>query len=116
MGKRSLTPLPWVQRRLDVIGENLRLARLRRKLSAEQISERAGIDRSTLYRIERGDASVSFGAYVNVLFCLGLDRDLDEIGKDDVLGRKLQDAKLLVKRRAPKITKEKLRSENRTTP
>jgi len=102
MGRTTITPLPSLQRRLTDIGENLRLARLRRKLSAAQVSERAGITRPTLRAIERGDPAVSFGAYANVLFCLGLEKDLDAIAHDDELGRKLQDAQLTVKRRAPR--------------
>ncbi len=94
--------LPSLQQRLEDVGENLRLARLRRRLSAAQVAERAGITRPTLRSIERGEPSVSFGAYANVLFCLGLEQDLEALGRDDTLGRKLQDAQLTVKRRAPR--------------
>lgn len=87
---------------LNELGENIKLARLRRKLSAEQIAERAGISRKTLYEIERGRPNVSIGSYAQVLLVLGLEDDLLKVGKDDLLGRKLQDAKLLVKQRAPK--------------
>src|SRR5580700_11122889 len=102
MGRSSITPLPSLQRRLTEVGENLRLARLRRRLSATQVSERAAISRPTLTAIERGDPTVSFGAYARVLFCLGLENDLTLLGRDDELGRKLQDAGLAVKHRAPR--------------
>ena len=87
---------------LGQLGENIKLARLRRKLSAEQIAERAGISRKTLYEIERGRPNVSLGNYARVLSALGLEEDLLKVAKDDILGRKLQDAKLTVKERAPK--------------
>lgn len=102
MGRTTITPLPSLERRLTEVGENLHLARLRRKLSAAQVAERAGITRPTLRSIERGDPSVSFGAYASVLFCLGLEQDLETLARDDELGRKLQDAGLTVKRRAPR--------------
>ena len=102
MGRTTIIPLPALQRRLTSVGENLRLARLRRKLSAAQVSERAGITPPTLRAIERGDPSVSFGAYASVLFCLGLEGDLEVLASDDELGRKLQDAELSIKRRAPR--------------
>ncbi len=102
MGRKTIIPLPSLQRRLTVVGENLRLARLRRRLSATQVAERAGITRPTLRAIERGDPSVSFGGYAGVLFCLGLEADLETLACDDALGRKLQDAELTLKRRAPR--------------
>ena len=84
------------------LGGNIRLARLRRKLSSEQVSERADISRKTLYEIERGRPNVSLGNYAQVLSVLGLADDLLNVAKDDTLGRKLQDAELVVKKRAPK--------------
>lgn len=102
MGRSTVIILPSLQRRCVNLGENLRLARLRHRLTATQVAERAGITRPTLRAIERGDPSVSFGAYVNVLFCLGLESDLDGVAKEDVLGRKLQDLQLTVKKRAPR--------------
>lgn len=102
MGREKVIILPRMQRILTNVGENLRLARLRRKISASLLAERAGIARNTLRAIERGEASVTFGAYVNVLFCLGLEEDLTLLAQDDILGRKLQDVGLVTKMRAPK--------------
>lgn len=76
-------------------GENIKLARKRRKLTTIQVAERAGIDRSTLYHIEKGNPSVSLGAYFNVLRVLSLQNDFLKLAADDELGRKLQDLELI---------------------
>jgi transcriptional regulator with XRE-family HTH domain len=100
--KRSLNLLPKAQKVLNDLGENIKLARLRRKLSTEQVCERAGISRATLWQIEKGTPTVAMGAYFQVLFVMGLEKDFLKLGADDELGRKLQDAGLLIKERAPK--------------
>ena len=102
MGRKKHVMLPSLRRLLTELGENIRLARLRRRLPAAMLAERAGISRNTLRAIEQGDASVTFAAYVYVLFCLGLEKDLKLIARDDELGRKLQDANLPIKARAPR--------------
>jgi len=51
-----------------------------------------------LYLIEKGDSSVAFGAYFNVLRVLGLQEDILKLASDDDLGRKLQDLELLIKK------------------
>lgn len=86
---------PKHQKILEQLGENIRLARKRRKLTTIQVSERAGIDRTTLYQIEKGNSSVSMGAYFNVLRVLGLQDDFLKLAFDDDFGRKLQDMYLL---------------------
>ncbi|MCK5137522.1 MAG: helix-turn-helix transcriptional regulator [Bacteroidales bacterium] len=106
MKKRTIL-LPKQKRILKELGENIKYARLRRKLSANQISERANISRKTLWAIENGASTVSIGAYLQVLLVLGLEKDLGNVAKDDALGRKLQDSKLTVKERAPKRTRTK---------
>jgi transcriptional regulator with XRE-family HTH domain len=93
---------PQAKKTLEVFGENIKLARLRRKLSMEQVAQRAGISRSTLIKIEKGDDGVSIGNYFQVLFIMRLDKDFLNVAKDDVLGRKIQDAGLVTKKRAPK--------------
>jgi DNA-binding XRE family transcriptional regulator len=105
MKARKVNLLPKAQGVLSGFGENIKLARLRRKLCSMQVAERAGISRTTLVAIEKGTPGVAMGAYLEVLFVLGLEEDLLKVANDDVLGRKLQDAKLLVKSRAPRKTK-----------
>jgi transcriptional regulator with XRE-family HTH domain len=87
--------LPTSEKLLQQFGENLQLARKRRKLTGEQMAERAGIARSTLWLIEKGDPGVAIGNYVQVLFVMGLENDLEKLATDDILGRKLQDAMLI---------------------
>ena len=97
--------LPSIQKVIVDLGENIRLARLRRKLNTEQVAERANISRKTLWAVETGSSNVAMGAYAQVLFVLGLEKDLLNIASDDKLGRKMQDANLLIKERAPKKKK-----------
>jgi transcriptional regulator with XRE-family HTH domain len=107
MGNKQPILLPKMKHILAELGENIKLARLRRKLSMERVAERAGISRSTFAFIERGYEGVSIGYYLNVLKVLGLEKDFLIIARDDELGRKLQDANLGTKKRAPK----KIRNE-----
>ena len=94
--------LPKTRRILDEMGENIKLARLRRKLSSQQVAERANISRPTLSAIEKGKPTVSIGSYLLVLQVLGLEKDFLFLAKDDELGRKLQDASIRTNERAPK--------------
>jgi transcriptional regulator with XRE-family HTH domain len=102
MGREKPVLLPKHKKILDELGENMKLARLRRKFSAEQVAERANISRPTLTAIEKGSESVSIGLYLQVLIVLGLEKDIHLLAKDDELGRKIQDANLSTKERAPK--------------
>jgi transcriptional regulator with XRE-family HTH domain len=80
---------------LEQMGENIRLARKRRKLTATQVAERAGIVRSTLYLIEKGNPGVAMGAYFNVLRVMNLQDEFLKLAADDPYGRKLQDLDLI---------------------
>jgi transcriptional regulator with XRE-family HTH domain len=106
MKSKANVLLPTASKILAQLGEDIKLARLIRRLSTEQVAERAGISRSTLWLIEKGTSSVAMGTYLQVLFVMGLEKNFLNIANDDVLGRKLQDADLLVKKRATKKTKE----------
>lgn len=102
MPKKKIILLPRIHRLMEQLGENIKLARLRRGLSAELVAERAEISRPTLTAIEQGYPTVSMGSYLMVLQALGLEEDFLLIARDDKLGRKLQDAGLMVKMRSPK--------------
>jgi transcriptional regulator with XRE-family HTH domain len=102
MAKKKIIILPKTMRIMSELGQNIKLARLRRKLSAEQIAERANISRPTLSAIEKGSPTVSIGSYLLVLQVLGLEKDFLLVAKDDELGRKLQDAEISTSNRSPK--------------
>lgn len=97
--------LPKEKRILNQLGENLKLARLRRKYSTEMVAERAKISRTTLWQLEKGNSTTSISTLLQVLSVYGLEKDLLKLAEDDVLGRKLQDANLQVKKRVPKKQK-----------
>jgi transcriptional regulator with XRE-family HTH domain len=84
--------LPRISRLLEGYGSNLKLARLRRKYSAEAVAQRAGVSRKTLSKVEKGDPAVAMGIYARVMQVLRLENDLGKLAVDDLLGRKLQDA------------------------
>ena len=103
MGKKAVTVLPRTEKILETMGEQIKLARLRRQLSVELVAERAGISRATLWNVEKGSPSVAIGIYAAVLHALNnMDKDLLLIAKDDEFGKKMQDMNMQVKKRAPK--------------
>ena len=101
MKKASYNILPSTQEILKTVGEQIKLARLRRDLPAELVAERAGISRSSLWKVESGNPAVAMGIYAAVLHALNnMDQDLLLIAKDDEMGRHLQDLNLLTRQRA----------------
>lgn len=102
MKKAAYNILPVTEEILKTMGEQIKLARLRRSLKAELVAERAGISRASLWKVEKGDPSVAMGIYAAVLHALnGMDKDFLMIAKDDEMGRQLQDLKLITRKRAP---------------
>ena len=103
MSRRSIMVMPGTQKILEQMGEQIKLARLRRHISVELVAERAGLSRTTVWNIEKGNPSVAIGAYAAALHALnGMDKDLLLVAKDDDLGRKLQDLDLVTSKRAPR--------------
>lgn len=84
---------------LSALGERLRLARNRRKMTVETMCERADISRMTLYRAEEGSPAVALGTYLRILSALKLESDLELLARDDKLGRALQDNAIPPRRR-----------------
>lgn len=85
---------PQEQRLLSQLGERLKLARLRRKLSNAVVSQRAGISRTSVYKVEAGDPGATLGTYLRVMAVLNLESDIHALAADDKVGRKLQDLAL----------------------
>lgn len=111
---RKIAPLlPSITRLLSGLGERLKLARLRRRLTAKQVAERAGMSVMTLRSLESGGAGVTMGAYLSVMHVLGLEQDLNKVGAADETGRLIQDA-LLSRSRSTKVKKPE-REQSTTT-
>ena len=104
MSRKTLILEPNIEDKLKKLGQRIKKARLRRNISAEIISQQAGIGESTFYAIERGVSTVSLGAYAAVLFVLGLDGDLDAVAMDEA-GKALFWEQNLVERKRAKRRK-----------
>jgi transcriptional regulator with XRE-family HTH domain len=95
---RSAIVFPKNLRVLEQLGESIKLACKRRGYTQVLISERTGLSRLTIRKIEKGDPGVSIGHYLAVLSVLGLANDITKVAQDDELGHKLQDIKLMGKK------------------
>lgn len=90
---------PSEQKILVNLGERIKLARLRRGISADTLAARSSISRMTLHRAEKGFPAVTLGTYLRIMAALQLQDDFNLLAKDDVLGRRLQDIALSKKRK-----------------
>ncbi|MGL4859392.1 MAG: helix-turn-helix domain-containing protein [Enterobacteriaceae bacterium] len=93
--RRQAIVFPAEAKILQQLGENIRLAMKRRRITQTTIAARTGLSKPTLRNIGRGEPTVSIGHYLRVLAVLGLAEDLAKVAADDNLGRKLQDIELL---------------------
>lgn len=103
-------PIP-VVRALRKLGHDIKDARRRRRLAMAIVAERASLSKPTLIRLERGDPSVSMGAYATVLFVMGMVDRLSDLAdaRNDAVGLQLEEENLPQRIRAkkPKTAKEK---------
>ena len=96
-----------LEQKMKVVGEQIKLARLRRNLSMEQVAERATCSPLTVSRIEKGVPTVAIGIYLRVLYALQLDDDIVLLAQKDEMGHALQDLALKHRERATKKLKVK---------
>ena len=89
-----------LEQKMAIVGEQIKMARLRRNLSMAQVAERATCSEVTLNKVEKGLPTVSMGIYLRVLYALQLDDDILLLAKDDKLGKDLQDMQLRNRKRA----------------
>ncbi|MGK4353790.1 helix-turn-helix domain-containing protein [Enterobacter cloacae] len=113
MAKKTAPLLPDTNQLLIDFGERLKLARLRRKLTAKQVAERAGMSPMTLRSLEAGGAGVTIGAYLSVMQVLGLESDLNKLAAEDDLGRQLQDSRLIRKSYSERLSARPLKASRR---
>ena len=99
----GMLPLP-VRHTLRKLGSDMKTARIRRRISTKMMAERASISRTTLVKIEKGDAGVSLGHYATVLFILGMQHKLAELAdiRNDKVGLALDEEQLPKRIRHPK--------------
>ena len=98
VSKISKSPPAAVEEILNRLGRNIRTARLRRKLSREELAERVGISRYVLADIEKGKPTTAIAAYLGALWVLGLLRDMREVADPD----RDEEGKILERARSPK--------------
>ena len=91
-----------LEQKMEIVGEQIKLARLRRNLSVAQVAERATCSPLTVSRIEKGVSTVAIGIYLRVLYALQLDEDILWLAREDKLGKSLQDLALRSRERASK--------------
>ncbi len=102
-----MTPLP-VTRALRKLGQDLRDARKRRRIPASILAERASISRTTLNKVEKGEAGVSMGIYASVLFALGMNERVAALAdpRHDDVGLQLEEDHLPRRIRLPRTDKQ----------
>ena len=103
MPKNTKALFPRERDHTSALGDRLRLARLRRRISVVDMASRVGVSRTTLISLERGEPGVSLAVLVRDLSVLGLIDDLDFVARDDAIGKRLQDARMVPSRRRARI-------------
>jgi DNA-binding XRE family transcriptional regulator len=102
MKNAVILPIPSMKALLK-LGQDINLARRRRRITIALMSERAGLSKTTISKIEKGDPTTSMGAYASVIFVLGMTQYLSDLADSnhDLVGRRIEDEKLPKRIRIP---------------
>lgn len=109
MAGKTVNLTPDTESVIKKMGIRIKKARLRRNVMAEVLAEQAGISKGTLSAIEKGEPTVSIGAYVAVLNAFGMVNDLELVAVDREGKQQYRELRLQERKRATKRGMEKNR-------
>lgn len=112
MGRYKTVILPQQKERLQQMGNQIQLARLRRNLHIKTVAERAGVSQQSVTSVEKGNPSVAIGIYANVLMAIGMPDEILHLAKDAILDRTMKELEIKIPKRAPKKSQHELRDEH----
>ena len=94
MAKRTPPVRPQHAKRVEALGQRLRTSRVARGMTQANLAERVGVDRTTIGKLEAGDAAISLATVLRVLSALGIEQDIDRIAAEDEVGVQLAVSRL----------------------
>jgi len=101
--KIAKSPPAAVQEALERLGENIRMARVRRKMTQDEMARRGGVSRFVVADMEKGKPSTSIAAYMGALWVLRLLGHMDSVADPD----RDEEGTILERARSPKTARRR---------